>query len=151
MGILLFILSIIIGSILIPLGFVYGFTKNLLGINYKSLKMALWIDIGANVFCAELFNDTLINNKSLNPFGYTYQTISEVLGINNQLLNMTKMGKLVVNLLNYLDPYHVEKAIKLNVPIVILSNWQKIKRYSLVLGIPVLLFILTYYIKTLFL
>ena len=146
----LFILSIIIGCIIIPFGIIYGFIKNLLGISKKSLNMALWVDIGGNVMCSELFNDLLIQNITINPFGNPRQTISEVLGINNQLLNITKTGQVLVNILNYLDPYHVEKTIKMKVPIVILSPLEKIKRFSLVLGVPILLIILSYHLKTLF-
>ena len=132
MGIFLTIIAIIISTILIPIGIVYGLIKNLLGINDKSLNIALLLDIGGNVFCAELFNDLLIVNQQ-HLFGSPYQTISEVLGINNQLLNMTKLGQGLVNLLNYLDPYHVEKAIGMNVPNIVLSRKQLILRFVAVL------------------
>lgn len=134
MGIFFSILARIISAVLIPIGIIYGLIKNLLGINKKSLNIALHFDIGGNVFCAELFNDLLIINQQ-HLFGSPYQTISEVLGIHNQLLNLTKTGQGLVNLLHYLDPYHVEKAIGMDVPIVHLSKWEQFKRFAIVVGV----------------
>jgi hypothetical protein len=145
MGILLTIIAIIISSILVPIGIIYGIIKHLLGINKKALNVALWIDIGGNIFCAELFNDLFIK-EVISPFGSPYQTISEVLGINNQLLNMTKLGQVLVNLLHYLDPYHVEKAIGLTVPVVYLSTWEQFKRFSIVVGAILLILTLIVFI-----
>lgn len=133
MGILLTIIAIIISAVLVPIGMLYGFIKHLLGINRKALNIALWIDIGGNVLCAELFNDLFIINTYINPFGSPYQTISEVLGIHNQLLNLTKAGKELVNVLHYLDPYHVEKVIGLSVPNIILTKKQLLFRFAVVL------------------
>jgi hypothetical protein len=133
MGILLTIIAIIISAVLVPIGMLYGIIKHLLGINKKALNIALWIDIGGNVLCAELFNDLLIKNSDINPFGSPYQTISEVLGINNQLLNLTKTGQGLTNLLHYLDPYHVEKSIGINVPNIVLTKKQLIFRFAVVL------------------
>jgi hypothetical protein len=132
MGIFLAVIALMISVILIPIGVVYGLIKNLLGINNKSLNIAFLLDIGGNVFCAELFNDLLIKTNQ-NLFGSPYQTISEVLGINNQLLNMTKTGQRLVNLLHYLDPYHVEKAIGMKVPNIVLTKKQLIIRFTAVL------------------
>lgn len=44
------------------------------------------------------------------------------------------LGQVLVNLLHYLDPYHVEKAIGLTVPVVHLSTWEQFKRFSIVVG-----------------
>lgn len=133
MGIFLTILAIIISAILVPIGIAYGLIKNLLGINDKSLNIALLIDIGGNVFCAELFNDVLIKSKQ-QLFGSPYQTISEVLGVNNQLMNLTQTGQALVDFLHYLDPYHVEKVIGMKVPIIHLSKREQFKRFSIVVG-----------------
>ncbi len=132
MGILLTILAIIISSIIVPIGLIYGLIRHLFGLNDKSLNIALVIDIAGNVLCAELFNDLLIK-EDLRPFGNPYQTISEVLGIHNQLLNLTVAGQGLVNLLDYLDPYHVEKSIGMSVPIVHLTAWEQFKRFSIVI------------------
>jgi len=134
MGIFLTILALAISAIAAPIGMLYGLIKNLFGISRKSLNIALLIDIGGNVFCAEFFNDIFIK-ADVHTFGSPYQTISEVLGINNQLLNMTKLGQVLVNLLHYLDPYHVEKAIGLTVPVVYLSTWEQFKRFAIVVGV----------------
>ena len=42
--------------------------KHLLGINRKALNIALWIDIGGNVLCAELFNDLFVVKTQLQSF-----------------------------------------------------------------------------------
>lgn len=145
MGILLTIIAIIISSILVPIGIIYGIIKHLLGINKKALNVALWIDIGGNVFCAEFFNDIFIK-ANVHTFGSPYQTISEVLGINNQLLNLTKVGQFLVDVLHYLDPYHVEKSIGLTVPVVYLSTWEQFKRFSIVVGAILLILTLIVFI-----
>lgn len=145
MGILLTIIAIIISSILVPIGIIYGIIKHLLGINKKALNVALWIDIGGNVFCAEFFNDIFIK-ANVHTFGSPYQTISEVLGINNQLLNLTKVGQFLVDVLHYLDPYHVEKSIRMDVPIVSLSGWEQFKRFSIVVGAILLILTLIVFI-----
>ena len=71
----------------------------------------------------------------------------DILSILNQLLNMTKLGQVLVNLLHYLDPYHVEKAIGLTVPVVHLSTWEQVKRFLIVVGaiflVPVLIVLIT--------
>ena len=71
----------------------------------------------------------------------------DILSILNQLLNMTKLGQVLVNLLHYLDPYHVEKAIGLTVPVVYLSTWEQVKRFLIVAGaiflVPVLIVLIT--------
>lgn len=133
MGIFLTILALAISAIVAPIGMLYGLIKNLFGISRKSLNIALLIDIGGNVFCAEFFNDIFIK-ANVHTFGSPYQTISEVLGINHQLLNLTKAGQFLVDVLHYLDPYHVEKSIRMDVPIVSLSGWEQFKRFSIVVG-----------------
>lgn len=133
MGIFLTILALAISAIVAPIGMLYGLIKNLFGISRKSLNIALLIDIGGNVFCAEFFNDIFIKSD-VHTFGSPYQTISEVLGINHQLLNLTKAGQFLVDVLHYLDPYHVEKSIRMDVPIVSLSGWEQFKRFSIVVG-----------------
>lgn len=132
------LLAMLISSFLVPIGFVYGLIKNLLGINKKSLNLALLIDIGGNVCCPELFDDLLITS-SINPFGSPYQTLSEVLGIHNQLLTLSKTGQRLVDVLHYVDPYHVEKAIGMNVPEVHLSKWEQAKRFGIVIGVLLLI------------
>jgi len=146
MGIFLTILALAISAIAAPIGMFYGLIKNLFGISRKSLNIALLIDIGGNVFCAEFFNDIFIK-ADVHTFGSPYQTISEVLGINHQLLNLTKAGQFLVDVLHYLDPYHVEKAIGLTVPVVYLSTWEQVKRFLIVVGaiflVPVLIVLIT--------
>lgn len=71
----------------------------------------------------------------------------DILSILNQLLNMTKLGQVLVNLLHYLDPYHVEKAIGMSVPNVRLGKWEQVKRFLIVVGaiflVPALIVLIT--------
>jgi hypothetical protein len=120
MGYLLFIIALILSFVLYPLGLVYSFIKLITLFKLKkALKhlndiffmCAILVDIMGNVFMKHLFNDLLIKPSS-HPFGYSNQTISFVLGINKQNNKLTKLGKLLADLLNLLDKNHVEKAVK---------------------------------------
>ena len=126
---------------LYPLGILYGIVRHLFYADKKALDVALLLDLGGNVFCRELMNDIFIKDDT-KGFGSPFQTIREVLGINNELDNLTKLGKYLVRLLDYLDPYHVEKSIGKTVPIVKLSLLEQIKRFTIVLSPLILILIL---------
>jgi len=112
MGIILFLVAIIVGAILYPLGMIYSAAKLLLGYLSNILKtFAIGIDQFGNVACADLFNDTLIK-KNGHKFGNPDETISKVLGINKRLRSLTKTGLAVANFLNKIDKNHVENADK---------------------------------------
>lgn len=122
MGVLLYIVSLIISIILLPLGFVYMifkmiykqrfFQEGLPAINQKFLKLATAVDIYGNVACSELFNDTLIKKESIDRFGNYGETISSVIGKNKIKNTLTKTGKILDYILDFFDPNHSIKSIK---------------------------------------
>lgn len=111
MGFILFFVACILGAILYPIGMLYSFLK--LTFSYFSTlfkTLALGIDLFGNVTCGHLFNDTLIKKDGY-KFGSHKETISKVLGINKQQGTLTKTGRFVADVLNFIDKNHVEDAI----------------------------------------
>lgn len=121
MGILLFFVSLLLSSILVPVGMIFGFYKQVYktkfrkafkDIDNKFMSMAMSIDVFGNVACAELFNATLIKN-SKHLFGSHKQKISHVLGLNvRDGYTMTKTGEVVNNVLDLLDKDHSIESIE---------------------------------------
>lgn len=121
MGVLLFILSNVLGLVLLPVGIVYGivvsfyrhhFNTGIKGADHKFLVLATSFDKYGNAVCAELFNACLIQKESKHPFGNIRQTISQVLGHNLKKGTLTKSGKTVVKVLDFFEKDHVLKAIQ---------------------------------------
>ena len=75
------------------------------------LLIAVSVDQAGNTFCAELFNDALIDPRG-HPFGDPDETISSVLGKNKQANSLTWLGKGLAWFLDVLDPNHVTKSIE---------------------------------------
>ena len=120
MGTLLYILSLLLRTIILPIGIVYGlyasFKKSRIknGFKYadaKMLIMAKSIDKYGNVVSKELFNDHLIVAGAAFPFGRIDQTISAVLGLNQRTGTLTTKGKKIVRILDSIDPNHCLKSI----------------------------------------
>ena len=73
--------------------------------------LVIGINQFGNVTCAHLFNDTLIK-KGGYQFGNPDDTISRVLGKNKSTYTLTKAGRMLADLLNFIDKNHVENAAK---------------------------------------
>lgn len=99
-------------TFLIPIGIVYSvFTRGLHGLRDIAKDFAIaWDRLGGAV-CKHLFNDWLVKSNGYR-FGNGEDTISYVLGINKRDNTLTILGKGVANLINLLDPNHVEKAVR---------------------------------------
>jgi hypothetical protein len=113
-GFILLIISILMSIILYPLGWIYSiitFRGSLKKLGSWWFIMAVSVDQLGNVVMSTLFNDILIR-KYGHKFGDEDQTISMVLGVNKAIGTLTKLGKLIADLLNKIDPNHVEKAIE---------------------------------------
>lgn len=117
-GLLLALISIILISILGPLGVIYTILRALIKLTLKELLNVLsrffWfvaysLDQLGNVLCQYLFNDVLILPEGY-KFGNPDETISGVLGKNKAEGTLRRPGKLLADLLNRIDPEHVEKA-----------------------------------------
>lgn len=112
-GLLLLLVAVILGVILLPLGFVISGWKRLLRGNLGRYFywVAYTIDQSGNVVCMDLFNLTLIIRTSSNKFGDPDETISSVLGKNQRDDKLTKLGELIVKILNWIDPNHTLNAV----------------------------------------
>ena len=113
-GFILLLLAVFFSVILYPLGIIYSLIT--LRFLFKQLGsywfiMAVSVDQLGNVVMSTLFNDVMIT-KYGHKFGDEDQTISMVLGVNKAMGTLTKSGKLIADILNKIDPDHVEKAIE---------------------------------------
>ena len=115
MGILLLILAIALSIILLPIGWLYTFftlRAKPERLNSYAKTIALSIDQLGNVVLSNLFNDILIKNEGY-KFGDEDETISKVLGANKESNTLTKLGRWLADVLNWIDKDHVEKAFYL--------------------------------------
>ncbi len=122
MGFLLWILSVLLSALLLPVGLLYGlfaaiykqkfFAEGLPVIDRKFFRLAAAIDVLGNVVCGELFNALLIDKRrSRVHFGLYKNTISQVLGWNKLDGTLTRLGKAVDAVLDFFDPNHSLKSI----------------------------------------
>lgn len=120
MGIILYVLSQLLGLILFPIGILFGVIKSFWKVQIKTglrngthkfLILAKSFDKYGNVVCKELFDSTLITKDSNYPFGKIEQTISMVLGYNQQENTLSKVGKAIVWILDKCEKNHCIKAI----------------------------------------
>lgn len=114
-GLLLFLISLILFALTVPLGFLYGivykiFTKGLTGLGEFSLKIAISIDQLGNVIMQHLLNLLWIKKGGYN-FGNRDETISSALGRNKVLGTLTPFGKLIDKILDLIDPNHSLNSI----------------------------------------
>jgi hypothetical protein len=117
-NLLLLLVAIAVAAFLFPLGLAvtlsvcvarWSGVKTVGYLSRTAFSIALSLDLMANVICRDLFNATLIRND-VQGFGHPYETVSSVLGRHKSWDNLTDAGRALANLLNWLDPEHVEKA-----------------------------------------
>lgn len=122
MGFILWILSLVLAIILLPIGFIFGiffalykqkfWEEGLPNLNKKFMRLATAVDIYGNVACKELFNLTLIKDDNIHPFGDYGETISQVMGWNKIKNNLTRTGKILDKIMDLFDKNHSLKSIK---------------------------------------
>lgn len=121
MGIILYILSVILRTIVVTLAMLYNSVKLIkeshIGrvpkyIDQSFFEMAKAVDKYGNVVCATMFNDLLITKESKHLFGADGQYISGVLGLNFLDATLTKTGLFINNSLNYFWRDHTIRAAK---------------------------------------
>ena len=115
-GFILLIIAVLMSIVLYPLGWLYSLIK--FKLSFKRLGsywfvMAVSVDQLGNVVMGTLFNDIMIR-KYGHKFGDEDQTVSMVLGVNKKMGTLTKLGKFIADVLNFIDKDHVEKAIEKN-------------------------------------
>ncbi len=114
-GILLFLISIVLFITTTPIGFLYGFfyrlfTDFLKGLGGYFLEIAVSIDQLGNVVMQHILNLLWIKRKGY-KFGNRDKTISSVLGKNQEENTLSGFGKLIVSILDTIDPDHVFDSI----------------------------------------
>jgi len=113
-GFILLVIAVLMSVILYPIGWFYSLIK--FKLSFKKLGswwyvIAISVDQLGNVVMSTLFNDILIKKYGY-EFGHEDLTVSAVLGVNKKMGTLTKLGKFIADLLNKIDPDHVEKAIE---------------------------------------
>lgn len=118
-SILLVIIAILLIGIFVPFSIIFTIIILLFGFSIKKVyyyicdllyNIALSLDQFGNVTCMYLFNYLLIKNNS-NGFGNVDETVSSVLGRHKLNNNLTKVGKLLDNILNIFEKNHTLKSI----------------------------------------
>jgi hypothetical protein len=118
-GFILFIVAIVLGVILLPISFCVGLI--LANANDYLFRLAYSIDQLGNVVCGPLFDIVLVKDSSVYKFGNPDDTISYVMALNKSESNLTRTGKVLDWILNFIDPGHTdlkrqasdyEKAVK---------------------------------------
>jgi len=109
-GLILFITAITLGSILLVPFLLSGLILSKSRNEYL-LKIALTIDILGNVVGGPLFNRVLLKTTAY-PFGSISDTISYVIAYNKHYGKLSKVGTLVGNILDFLDPGHTDLTLQ---------------------------------------
>lgn len=110
-NVILFLVAYILAFVLFPLGFIYALVTFRVSKKKYLFNLAFAIDKLGNAILGVAMNDILKKKGGLS-FGNYDQTISYTLGRNQQLQTLTKMGKFVASVLDWIDPNHCEKAVK---------------------------------------
>lgn len=123
MGLILFAISIILFVVLMPLNAISTFIVIIIEatkgnffysiywhLDRLFLSGAISIDTLGNVLFQHLFNVTLRKEDGY-KFGKIGETVSSVLGKNQRDNTLTKAGKLLCFILDFLDENHCEKSI----------------------------------------
>lgn len=120
LSMVLFILACVLLVILLPIAIIWKVyvsifledrkARDILSGTSKFIKaMAISIDVFGNVAYSGLFNNILLRNQ-IYRFGSPYETISEVLGWAQYYEDLTTTGKVLVSILDKLDPNHCEST-----------------------------------------
>lgn len=121
MGFVLFLIAVILSILTVPFGMVYTIIKLSFRLKFGVLfrvsngyfyRFALAIDQMGNVAMQDVFNDILISKESKNKFGNEDETISSVLGKNEKDNTLSRLGKMLVKILNFIDPNHALNSIE---------------------------------------
>jgi hypothetical protein len=113
MGILLFFIATILWILLTPVNWVLVMFKH--GLSNKYFKeTAIDIDRFGNRNFRTLLNATLIKSNGY-KFGNELETISSILGKNLKNKTLTKTGKILCNILDFIDKNHCINSINNNI------------------------------------
>jgi len=111
-SIIVLFIAVVLTVLISPFGILYGIIRSIYRrkLTYFTkilLKIAVALDQLGNVTSGGLL-DKIFTKKGHN-FGLEDDTVSEVLAKNQH--NLTRFGRLISNLLEYIDPGHLENAM----------------------------------------
>lgn len=110
-GFILFFIAIALGVILFPVSFCIGII--ILPANKYLFNIAYAIDLLGNVVCAPIFEVLFIKNTpNKYSFGDPIDTISYVIAFNKHIDNLTRTGKALAAILDFIDPGHTDLTIQ---------------------------------------
>lgn len=110
MGLILYVISVILQCLFVPIGVIYGLIKSfydthlidgLKNADHKFRKMAISTDVYGNVYGEELLNDVLLVPQTAVRFGDYGMTISQVLGYNLKGNTLTSKGQRLVKIVDF--------------------------------------------------
>lgn len=116
---LLLIAALVLAAFCFPLGVFFKLVEAIR--RRKTIRLAVYlsrsfregalaIDILGNVVCGDMFNAFFIKHGGY-YFGKQRETISSALGKNLQRGTLTKAGRLLAAILDFIDPNHCIKSI----------------------------------------
>ncbi len=120
---ILLAVALLLSAVLLPVGVIFTIVRCLQLWSWKkavgyatamAFSVAVGLDVLGNVVCRDFFNAVMLQSGGYG-FGNQHETISRVLGINKQKQTLTDAGRALANLLNFIDPGHVEKAANNNI------------------------------------
>lgn len=114
-SIIVLFVATILTVLISPFGIAYAIIKSIYRRNLKYfakvlLRIAVSLDQLGNVTCGDLLNK--IFTKKGKNFGLEDDTVSEVLAKNQN--NLTRFGRLISNLLESIEPGHLNRALTEN-------------------------------------
>jgi uncharacterized membrane protein YcfT len=110
-SLILFLIAYILAFVLFPLGFIYALVTFRASKSKYLFNLAFALDKLGNATLGVVMND-LLKKKGGLSFGNYDQTLSYCLGRNLQLGTLTRLGRGVRVILDWIDPNHCEKAVK---------------------------------------
>ncbi len=119
-GIILFIVSVVLAIIFLPIGMLYSIVRLWIKANFKTwfnrigqyfFVITISIEQTGNVIMQELFND-ILTKKDGYSFGHEDETISSVLGKDQQRGTLTFVGRMLNGLLHLMDNNHSINSIE---------------------------------------
>lgn len=120
-GFVLFPLSLLLLFATVWLGMLYTLLRLPISFSFRALLerwnhyffvLAVSIDQFGNVAMQDLFHDFLLTKKAQHLFSDEDETISSVLGKNKETQTLSRLGLLLANFLDWLDPNHVLNSIE---------------------------------------
>ncbi len=138
MGFALALIAFTLGWCLMPIGLPFFFIsickRRFKGFSSMGINIAICIDVLCGILYADFLNWAFVKKGSSHLYGQSpYRTISEDTGVIFYLGMLNDWGERLVRLLDYLDPYHIQKALGMSVPEVIVPLPRRILRFAVVL------------------